>query len=282
MVFDPRNPSGEPRVEIGRRTQPDPEVAAVVANVFDPRNPSGENRSNPIVVKPRLVNDMVITAGMVMKHNLFINYYIDANAERQKELVKCVIENTKNFDNIIVIADFESFEDIQGLVDFDLTAVITNGKRATYLEYFDLISLYNGPNNINVIANLDIVIPKETLVNCVPYFTGPEKSVLALTRWDIKPDGSLEFFNRWDSQDVWIFNGAVEKGIAADFGLGKPGCDNAIAHRLHVAGYSVLNPSLNLKTYHQHLVMVRNYLNEKGQQKERGIAPPYKCLTPTN
>jgi len=277
MVFDPRNPSGEPRIEIGRTTH----VAPAVSKVFDPRNPSGEDRSNPVVAKPRLVNDMIIEDGMQMKYNLFINYYIDKNIERQKELVKCVVENTKHFDNIFVIADFDSFEDIQGLVNFELTPVLTS-KRATYLEYFDLTNLCNAPNNINVIANLDIVIPKETLEKSVAYFKTKEKSVLALTRWDIKADGSVEFFNRVDSQDVWIFNGAVEKGIDAPFSLGSPGCDNSIAYKLDIAGYAVLNPSLNLKTYHQHVVMVRNYLNEKGEQKERGIAPPYKVLQPTN
>lgn len=278
MVFDPRNPSGEPRIEIGRITH----TAPAVSKVFDPRNPSGEDRNNPVVAKPRLVNDMIITEGMEMKYNLFINYYIDANVERQKELVKCVVENAKNFDNIFVIADFESFEDIQGLVNFELTPIITTGKRATYTDYFDLASLCNAPNNINVIANLDIVIPKETLESCVAYFKSVNKRVLALTRYDINADGSSTFFNRPDSQDVWIFNGAVEKGVDADFGLGAPGCDNSIAYRLDFAGYEVLNPSLNLKTYHQHLIAVRNYLNEKGEQKERGIAPPYKILHPHN
>ncbi len=276
MVFDPRNPSGEPRIEIGRTHMAPPPVS----KPFDPRNPSGEDRNNPVVLKPRLVNDTPFSGEA--KYNLFINYYIDKNIERQKELVKCVIENAKNFDTIFVIADFESFEDIQGLVNFELTPIITDGKRTTWLEYFDLISICNAPNNINIIANLDIVIPKETLANCIPYFKTESKRVLALTRWDINADGSNTFFNRADSQDVWIFNGAVEKGIDAPFGLGLPGTDNAIAHRLHVIGYEVLNPSLSLKTYHQHLVMVRNYLNEKGEQKERGIAPPYKILVPSN
>lgn len=274
MVFDPRNPSGEPRIEIGRTHMAPP----VVSKPFDPRNPSGEDR-NAVVVKPRLANDTPFSGEA--KYNLFINYYIDKNIERQKELVKCVIENTKHFDNIFVIADFESFEDIQGLVNFDLTPIITKGDRATYLDYFALLSVCNAPNNINVIANLDIVIPKETLVNCVPYFKTESKRVLALTRWDINADGSNTFFNRADSQDVWIFNGSVVDGVDANFGLGKPGCDNAVANRLEVIGYEVLNPSLSLKTYHQHLVMVRNYLNEKGEQKERGIAPPYKILVPS-
>lgn len=275
--FDPRNPSGEPRRELPRTTHVEP----AVSKVFDPRNPSG--RTMEVPMKPRLVNDTPFTKDMVAKYNLFINYYIDANADRQKELVKCVIENAKNFDNIIVIADSqEVFDDIQSLlVDKMLQPVIT-GKRATYLDYFDLISVFNAPNNINVIANLDIVIPKDTLINCISYFNSTVKRVLALTRWDMKADGSVEFFNRADSQDVWMFNGPVEKGVDANFLLGHPGCDNALANRLEVAGYEVLNPSLSLKIYHQHLVNVHTYLNAKGEQKEIGIRPPYKILPPTN
>jgi hypothetical protein len=91
----------------------------------------------------------------------------------------------------------------------------------------------------------------------------------------------VEFWNHADSQDVWIFNGPVEKGVDANFLLGHPGCDNALAYKLEFSGYEVLNPSLTLKTYHQHLVMVRNYLNQKGEQKEKGIPPPYKILVPT-
>ena len=113
MVFDPRNPSGEKRTELPRITRTEP---AVHSNVFDPRNPSG--RTAEVPVKPRLVNDTPFI-GVVesAKYNLFINYYIDANADRQKEMVQCVIENAKNFDNIVVITDSQdSFDNIQSLV----------------------------------------------------------------------------------------------------------------------------------------------------------------------
>lgn len=275
MVFDPRNPSGEPRRELPRTTHVEP----AVSKVFDPRNPSG--RTAEVPMKPRLVNDAPFSGKA--KYNLFVNYYIDANADRQKELVQCVIENVKNFDNVIVIADTqEDFNNIQSLIKDKMLQPVITGKRATYMDYFDLISVCNAPNNINVIANLDIVIPKETLEKSIPYFQTENKRVLALTRWDMKADGSVEFFNRADSQDVWMFNGPVEKGVDADFLLGHPGCDNALANRLEVAGYEVLNPSLSLKIYHQHLVNVHTYLNAKGEQKEIGIRPPYKILIPTS
>ena len=103
------------------------------------------------------------------------------------------------------------------------------------------------------------------------------KLCLALCRWEITDYGSARFIYREDSQDVWIFNGAVPKIEGADFFAGGvAGCDNKIAHLLFENGYRLESPSFDIRTYHLHLSGVRNYVSN-GVVTER-LDPPYKTL----
>lgn len=270
---DPRNPSGEVRTPIRNRVKP----VEAAAPAFSPNN----NVPNP-VVPPKTV---VVNTVKKMRHNLFVNYYIDKNKDRQEELNSCIIKNIDVFDSIIVVSSKKDADLLMSKVDKDKKAKVVKVEcevRPSFSDYFVLISVFNAKENLNVIANLDIIFEKEMLIAAEDYVKS-EKTLncLALTRWDIKPSGEAEFYNHADSQDVWIFQGDVDTIAEADFPLGKPGCDNKIAFLLEKAGYNVLNPSLTIKTFHKHLVEVRNYLNEKGEQFEPGIPPPYKILTPT-
>lgn len=195
-----------------------------------------------------------------MKTILFTNYYIDSNKDRQAELDFCFNENCKNFDEVIVICQATELPKEQKNV-----IVCISNQRPTFNDYFRLMPA----DSINVIANLDIVIPKETLTAAVTYFPSTEKRCLALTRYD----GDV-FYDHVDSQDTWIFKGQVND-VNADYGLGRAGIDNKIAYLIDQAGYEVLNPSLSLKTYHYHTSDIRNYIGTDI------IPPPYKLLVPT-
>ena len=219
----------------------------------------------------------------MIQFNLFTNYYTDANVSRQAELDYCFLENLDVFDHIIVACTQDDFEK---LPDNDKIIPIITDKRPTFSDYFDMMNTIAFDDNcINIIANLDIIIPKSTLVASETYFAGNKKTCLALTRWDLVEGFDLKFrhcvfYNHADSQDTWIFHSKV-KDVEGDFCLGKPGCDNAIAYILDKAGYDVINPSRSLFTYHLHLTSVRNYLNEKGEQFEKPVPPPYKLLEPS-
>jgi len=222
-----------------------------------------------------------------MTYILFTNYYLDSSVARQAELDYCFLENLDAFDHVVVICSQAAFDK---LPDSDkIIPIITDG-RPTFNNYFDIISTTSyDVDCINVIGNLDIVVPKKTLFACNKFFDKPNPVCLALTRWDVKAQleggkidlSQSEFYNHCDSQDVWIFKSSIKGEMNADFPLGKPGCDNSIAYILEQAGYQVLNPSLVLKTYHVHLTDKHNYLNEEGEQFEKGVPPPYKLLTPT-
>jgi hypothetical protein len=222
-----------------------------------------------------------------MYYNIFVNYYIDKNIDRQSELDFCISENLKNksLNHYVVICNSNEYDNfLSKYADYEKKIIpVIIDKRPTYNDYFQLITkLFPQEDNINIVSNLDIIIPKETLLYSTFYLSG--KSCLALTRWDIQNNVDYQnnsvLFDIPDSQDTWIFKGAVPQISGATFTLGTCGCDNSIAHLLSVAEYEVKNPSRNLKTFHYHLTNIRNYLDISGQATEI-ISPPYKLLPPT-
>ncbi len=227
------------------------------------------------------------------KYNLIVNYFSDKNEERAKELDFCIIENIRNvgFNKIVVICselDYIKLLNICSKEFIDNVLPIITELRPSYNDYFSIISkLFSGNENINIIANLDIIIPVETLLLCENYLT-TSKICLALSRWDINkieiyqtnPFINSALFNREDSQDTWIFIGDVPQISGASFSLGKAGCDNSIAYLLQQSGYNVINPSRKLKTYHLHLTNIRNYTNPYGGTIDR-VLPPYKLIPTT-
>lgn len=204
----------------------------------------------------------VETPQIVTGINIFQNYYVDPIPQRQDEIEYC---RTKN----------------RGLT---LTNTPVNyrevTKRMTYNEVFAMTEQY--PTHINIIANSDIYFETFDLKNTVNLFTRhPARNMIcfALTRWDVLPDGQVQYMNRADSQDTWIFYGAVPKIEGADFYVGGvAGCDNKIAYLLALNGYKVANPSIDIMTYHVHNSQIRNYI-VNGKVKEQ-LPPPYLTIPP--
>lgn len=228
-----------------------------------------------------------------MKVNLVVNYYQDKNEERQKELDFCICENLKNnlIDNVILIGEHKDIEQlIKGIPDgINKILPLLSNTRPTFNNYFSYLSEVAEKIDIgletaiNIIANLDIIIPAETIQkikdgNC---FTNP-KTCLALTRWDMVSRDTFigsQFFDRPDSQDSWLFKGSIPQMEGADVRLGIAGIDNVIAYVLEQNGYNVINPSKSLHTFHLHLTNIRNYI-VNNEVIER-LPPPYKLLPPT-
>ena len=188
---------------------------------------------------------------ILKKINLFTNYYISDNQERQLELDTCLKKNNQNeaIDNIIL------FTNVMPSLESEKIFCLFGNDRPTYKQYFEFIN-NNYSNDINIIANLDIYFEDLSY----PTYTLDNNSVYALTRYDVDANGIDTFWNHIDSQDVWVFNGVIKDVQDCDFPLGIPGCDNAIADRLKKSGYNVLNPSLKFKTYHLHNTNYRTNL----------------------
>lgn len=236
-----------------------------------------------------------------MNFNLFVNYYNDKVQERTDELNFCLLQNLKNprFDKIVVICNQNDLSNLHKFVLsneecvtkkslFSIAGglwkkiiVVQTEERPCFNDYFQAINIFFPEiNNVNIIANLDIIIPESTLVQSEMYIS-PDKC-LALTRYDSKSRsnyvGDSTYLDRPDSQDVWILNGKVKEIDGATFSTGIAGCDNKVAYMLATEGYEVSNPSLGLKTYHLHLTEVRNY----GVRDEDRLQPPFLILHPTN
>jgi hypothetical protein len=207
--------------------------------------------------------------------NLLVNFYIDKNEARNLELETCFIENlnNKSIDKIIMFSEQDDFNKANSRFNLSKVISIITNKRPTYNDYFILTN----EEDINIIANLDIIIPEETVNNSKNYLNN--NTCLALSRWDLINKTAVHF-NRIDSQDTWVFKGKVPCIKGADFSLGIAGCDNSIAYLLEANGYNVINPSKTLKTIHLHESNIRNYINDLGKVTET-IPPPYKLVMPT-
>src|ERR1035437_8203236 len=121
-----------------------------------------------------------------MTTTLFINYYIDKNSERQKELDGCLLENLKAFDKVVIVADGAAFDVLNQIYVHNTKIVpVIMDERPTFKDFFDLTALFSLPENLNVIANSDIIVPRETLTKAEAYFTSNRLNCLALTRWDM-------------------------------------------------------------------------------------------------
>ncbi len=152
------------------------------------------------------------------------------------------------------------------------------------------------PDMVNVIANSDIYFSAATCQQ-LEAFPTEGKHCWALSRWDVKPDGSSELWDHGDSQDVWVVYGEQDPldahtylgrdGKHKPFTMGIAGCDNRLVHILQKAGYKVSNPSKTIRTFHLHNVDWRSYLHDptgiaRGGDKIERIPPPYGHAHPTH
>lgn len=183
--------------------------------------------------------------------NLITSYYQDSNLDRRKEIDFCFFKNS-----------------ILSNVNF---IVLESQKRVKFSEYFEHINKITKQDDVNIVCNSDIYFEEEILLS----EKIKEDQVFALSRWDLQTNGSIKFFDRFDSQDAWIFRGKI-KPIYADFYMGYRGCDNRLAHELAQSGYQVFNPSKTLKAIHVHTSNIRNYTyNDK-----LFVPGPYKSIDP--
>jgi hypothetical protein len=153
--------------------------------------------------------------------------------------------------------------------------VISINQRPLYSDFFELINLNTAAEDLNIIANTDIFFDNQIeLLNHISF----QNQCIALSRWNILPDGSAKLFNRNDSQDVWIFKGQI-RNVISDFPIGIPFCDNRILYELQQAGYNVLNPAYSIKTYHLHVGERAEY---DIKTLKLFVEEPYRYLYPHN
>jgi hypothetical protein len=188
-----------------------------------------------------------------MATSLYVNHYADGSGARQAELVEALRRNLDNphIDRVFVLESAPS-------VDHPKLKVIATPRRPTFRRYFEAVNEHSSAADLNIIANNDIYF--DDSLGRVAGVALADRC-LALTRWDVQPDGSTKFLGWNNSQDVWIFRGHVKAIDACDYCPGQPACDWRLAAELRRCGYELFNPSLDIRAHHLHLSRVRHYTN---------------------
>jgi hypothetical protein len=181
--------------------------------------------------------------------NLYYNYFKHPDPKRAYEIDFCKNKNLQNKHLNVIL--------------------INHQNRLTFDFYFDKINQNTGPDDINIICNSDIFF--DDTINLTLKMDHEE--AYALTRWDYLSPSNIKFWDKVFSQDTWIFKGSLKK-IVGNYFLGRPGCDNRVAHEIKESGYKISNPSLTIKTYHFHTSKIRDY-----KPKDR-VPGPYLHLKP--
>ena len=198
--------------------------------------------------------------------NLIMQFYIDKNSERQKEIKRCLFLNVYNklINKIYLFNEREYSHEELGIQSEKIIQIVTK-KRLIFEDIFNYIDQYSIKGYI-VIANSDIFF--DVTLDNVKTCDFTEKNVLALCRHEYKGKQTLKdclLFDegRPDSQDAWIFHSDIniprEKRQIFNFPMGKSGCDNKIIYLFQILGYQCYNEPIFVKIYHYHNVQVRNY-----------------------
>jgi hypothetical protein len=214
--------------------------------------------------------------------NIFCQFFIHSNKERQDEFLKCLKFNVKNeyITNIYLLNERIYSEEELDISSNKIIQVDIKNR----LKFKDVFDYING-NNIqgyNVIINSDIFFD-ETIKRLFKSDIHLNKKMYALLRYEydeIDINNSKIFGPRGDSQDTWIihsnFSIGKKESKMFNFAFGKPGCDNKMTYLMTILGYEVLNDPEYIKTYHLHNTNIRNYTNNDK------ILPPYETVTPKN
>jgi hypothetical protein len=207
--------------------------------------------------------------------NLYLNYYISENKERQSEYDHCLFKNLNNpiIDNVFV---FISKEDINNFQFQNDKLKFIETPRPTYFDAIDSISKSTSLDDINIIINSDCYIDYDTsyLVNHVNF-----DEMWCMNKYDvIDYNFNLKFHDDSCSQDAWIFKGFPKNIKNIDFNFGVPGCDNRFAYESKLSGYILKNPSIDLKIIHLHLSQVRTCPHNMWESFR--LIGPYEFIEP--
>lgn len=208
-----------------------------------------------------------------MRVRLFVSVYDEKDDQRKAELLKAFQANLAcpAIDYVVAIYDPDNYE-----LDPDIMGRAIPYKfygQPRFHDFFNIINFFE-PNeeDVSIAANTDIIFLKDSIDAIKANIKAYE--AYALSRWEHTESG-LKLFDRRDSQDAWVFRGTISHVPNCYFTMGLGGCDNAIARRLYDAGYTVLNPSKDIVTIHEHQSEVRRWI-----EKYDPVPKPYLLIQP--
>ena len=205
---------------------------------------------------------------------LFTSCFNETNPTRRAEFEECLRRNLAcgEIAEVCLLVEGEEV----AVPDSPKIRVRRVQGRPTYSDYFRWVNDLAEDDDISMIANSDIWFDDH--LKLLTAWKLPERTVLALSRWNLQPDGSAVLYDHNDSQDSWLMRGTVGE-VSGDFPVGIPRCDNRIAAEFECSGYQVLNPSFSIRSFHVHAGNPRIY---DATAPDRLIPPPYKYVWPHN
>eukprot|EP01112_Ceratiomyxa_fruticulosa_P011304 TRINITY_DN3058_c0_g1_i2.p1 TRINITY_DN3058_c0_g1~~TRINITY_DN3058_c0_g1_i2.p1 ORF type:complete len:426 (-),score=57.11 TRINITY_DN3058_c0_g1_i2:210-1388(-) len=227
---------------------------------------------------PYDIAEVLAKAAKPKRIAILTQYYQDASDERQLEIDMTLTYNLANVfvDEVHVFLEDPTLEE-QINIRFNsgkLHLILPEPPKASgssspskppssRLSYSTAIDYAN--NNLTdylvILANSDIYFDHTLRA----LYTGNfEDKILALSRYDIKADGSISFnlFTAPISQDAWIFLSPLSRGVSLEslnFSIGLPGCDNRVSYEIRKGGYQLINPCQTVVARHFHTSKRRSY-----------------------
>lgn len=204
-----------------------------------------------------------------MARILVTTSYAERNEYRKKELEQSMLRNMLVFDKIVLVCESELNIKHPKIEIYNLV------NRPYWSDMIRFANSKSNDNDLVIIANSDIYFDNLSQFDNIDF----KDSCLALSRWDTKESDYKRdvkeptLHNTPDSQDSWIFEGKI-KPVFGEFVFGALGSDNRIMYELERSGYSVYNPSKEIKSFHLHTIKSNKYGNP--------VPKPYKTIHPTD
>ena len=183
--------------------------------------------------------------------NLLVNYFKSKSENRNREYLFALNKNIENEYIKRIFLFVEELSHCEGIESEKVTFVEMDSRPT----FQDIINYTNKElkGETCIISNTDIFMD-DTLRHVEN--NNIQGLFFLLTRWDVKPDGTIEFYdknNKGWTQDTYIYQSPI--GIKnANFFVGLPGQENRLAFLAHESGLNVINPSLLVVIKHFHLI----------------------------
>jgi hypothetical protein len=211
-----------------------------------------------------------------MKIELVVGVYADPDADRINDIAGALERNLANseIDKVHALIEDRDFYEKLGTHGPEIESrirsllscakVMTPGRRMLFSDYFGYANEHLD-GSIAVVANADIYFDKTIGLLRKTDLTD---TLVCLSKYEGTPP---KLWRSYDSQDAWAFRPPLR--VEAGFELGRPGCDNALAHLAAQTGLKTINPCLSVFAYH---------LDKRSRKRRRDepVAGPYKLVMP--
>lgn len=186
-----------------------------------------------------------------MKLDLYTSYFNARDPKRAEELKRSILTNCKSglFRKVYVIHDAKTVKDF----DHEVLEWVFLEWRPHYSDFFNIINFKTEDDTINCMGNTDIIFdPSIKFLEHIDL----NDTIVELSRYE--RDGRIKN----TGEDIWIWKGKIKPQVWGNLPLGELGCDWRITYEFRKAGYRVVNPSLDILTWHEHDSNIRYYAQQ--------------------